>query len=336
MTWSFSLAFFLFIPLVVFAIYVLLFKTKKKGTLRYSFLGLISKNHFSLRASLAFLPSLLKGIAFVFVILALARPQSVKERSEQNVKGIDIMIVMDISLSMLVEDMGSQITRLDASRKVVSDFIKGRTSDRIGLIVFSGESFTRIPLTLDYNLILKVLSQIKPIRSIKQGTAIGVALANASARLKHSPPESRVIVFLTDGENNAGFIDPDVALQIAQRNKIKVYTIGLGSVSGQAPITYEDIDSFGNTVLRRVYVDSRINKDLMKKMAQKTNGEFFMAKNLKNLEDIFFRIDQLEKQDVKVNKWMEYKEHFSEFLQIGVILYFLSLILSTTVFFRGV
>ena len=336
MTWSFSSALLLFVPLFLIVLYLIFFQQKKRPSFRYSFLDLLPKGYFSIRVFFAPLPKILKIVSLVFIILALARPQSIEEKSEQNVKGIDIMIVMDISLSMLVRDMGAGLTRLESAKQVVSDFIKGRVSDRIGLIVFSGESFTKVPLTLDYDLILKTLSEVGPIHSIKQGTAIGVALANASVRLKHSSPDSRMIVFLTDGENNTGFIDPETALKIVRKDQIKVYTVGVGSVAGKGAIVFESEDERGRKFRQRAYVDSRINKKLMKKMAKETNGEFFMAKNLKSLQNIFYRIDELEKQIIKVHKWVEYREHFPYFLSLGIILYFLSLGLSLTLFFRGV
>ncbi|MGI9549421.1 MAG: vWA domain-containing protein [Bdellovibrionales bacterium] len=336
MTFAFSYAFLLIIPLFLFACYFLFFKNKKQASFRYSFLEALPKNYFSLRESLSPLPKILKILALLFVIVALARPQTIKEQSEQNVKGIDIMIVMDVSLSMLVKDMGRGLTRLEAAKKVVSNFIQGRVSDRIGLILFSGESFTKVPLTLDYDLVLKNLAEVQSISEIRQGTAIGVALANAAVRLKHSSPESRVIVFLTDGENNTGFIDPETALKIVRKNKIKVYTVGLGSVGGKDSIVFETKDAYGRKIRQRAYVNSRINKKLMKKMAEQTKGEFFMAKNLTSLQNIFNRINELEKQDIQVHKWMEYKEHFSYFLKIGIIFYAVSLFLSLSLFFRGV
>ena len=328
---------FLFlIPVLIAFFYILFFQKKIKGTFRYSNKEFFSKQPFSLRVFLSPLPFLLKGIALVLLIIALVRPQSVKERSEQNVKGLDIMIVLDISLSMLLEDMGPNLTRLESAKQVVKDFIGGRVSDRIGLIVFSGESYTLVPLTLDYELLLKNLSRVQPVQTLKQGTAIGVALANASARLKHSPPKSRIMVFLTDGESNVGFIDPLTALKIVKNNKIKIYTIGLGNVSGRAPIRYGVKGQQGRQFLQRAYVDATINKELMQKMADETGGQFFMATNLSNLKQIFEKINELEKQEIKISRWTEYKEHFPPFLRWGFGFYFMAFILSLTVFFRGV
>lgn len=335
MEWNNLEAFLLFVPLFYLYVHDSFLSKSKKGAFSYSGLHLLLKQGFSLRTSFIFLPKLFKFLALIFIILALARPHTAEDKANQTQKGVDIMIVMDISLSMLVEDMG-RITRLDSSKEVVKDFINGRLNDRMGLIVFSGESFTKVPLTFDHELLTSNLSQVKTLPSIKDGTAIGVALANATARLKHSPPDSRIIIFLTDGENNTGFIDPETALEIVRANRIKVYTIGLGSQSGTFPIRYETHDASGRSVYRRIYVHSRINKKLMKKISSQTGGEFFMAKNLMSLKRIFKRIDKMETYEIQINKWTQYEEHFESFLWIGAVVYFLSVFLSLTVFFRGI
>ena len=335
MTWHNPSAFFLLIPLLCVLIYWAFFSKKAKGAFFYSGLNLLAKKEFSFRASLDFLPKFIKLAALTFIVFALARPQTAEHITNQTQEGMDIMIVMDISLSMLVEDMGG-MTRLQASKQVVKEFIAGRPNDRMGLIVFSGESFTKVPLTFDHELLESNLAQVKTLSSIKDGTAIGLALANATVRLKHSPPDSRIIVFLTDGENNTGFIDPETALQLVRKNKIKVYTIGLGSESGTFPIKYEAHDAMGRSSYRKVYVNSRINKELMNKISSQTGGAFFMAKNLTSLKRIFKRIDELETYEIQIDRWTQYKEHFAGFLFTGSLLYFLSVLLSLTVFFRGI
>lgn len=330
-------AFLLLIPLFLISFYPLVLKEKKtKGVFLYSSLNLFSKKNFSLRVFFSFFPKALQILALVFVITALARPQKVEERVDQSQKGMDIMLVMDISLSMLIEDMGSKATRLASAKKVVKDFITGRPSDRMGLIVFSGESFTKVPLTFDQELLQKQLSSVQILPSIKGGTAIGVALANAAVRLKHSPPESRIIIFLTDGDNNTGFIDPETALDVVQKNQIKVYTIGMGSQSGTFPIKYEVEGQRGRRFYRTGYVESRINKDLMKKISSQTGGEFFMAHSLLSLKNIFKKIDKLETYEIQINKWTKKEEKFKDFLLVGFFSYLLSLFLSLTVFFKGV
>ena len=336
MTWHNPEAFLLLVLLFYLYIYSSFLSTNKKGTFFYSGLDLFFKKTFTLRAAFIFLPKLLKFVALIFVILALARPQTAEDKTNQSQKGLDIMIVMDISLSMLAEDMGPGMTRLESSKNVVRDFIQGRSNDRIGLIAFSGESFTQVPLTFDHKLLKSSLTQIKPLSSIKAGTAIGVALANAALRLKHSPTDSRIIILLTDGENNAGFIDPETALQIVKKDKIKVYTIGLGSQRGNVPIKYKERDAKGRSFYQKVYIETRINKKLLKKISFQTGGEFFIAKNLISLKKVFKKIDTLETYDIQINKWTQYEEHFITFLAIGAILYFLSLFFSLTVFFRGI
>ena len=290
---------------------------------------------------MAFIPDMLKTIALIFLIIAMARPQTFEERVDQTQKGLDIMLVVDISLSMLIEDMGAigmgiKRSRLNAAKEVVKDFVNGRPNDRIGLIVFSGESFTQVPLTFDHELLQNQIRKIKTLSSIKSGTAIGVALANATARMKNSPPKSRTIIFLTDGDNNSGFIDPDIALQIVRKNKIKVYTIGIGSRAGTFTIRYEAEDKFGRKFYRKAYVSSQINKDLLKKISSQTGGEFFIAQSLSSLKNIFKKIDELETYEMEINKWTKKKEHFETFLIFGFFSYLLSLFLSLTVFFKGI
>ena len=332
--WHSPLAFLLFIPLVVVGFYI--FLKKEKGSFLFSDLNLFSSSSSSLRASLVFVPTFLIIVSLCFMIFALSRPQRTENISQQTQEGLDIMIAMDISLSMMIEDMGPSLTRLKASKQVVERFIGGRPHDRIGLIIFSGESFTVAPLTYDHDLLKKNLLDIRPFSSVEGGTAIGVALANATARLQYSPKKSRLLIFLTDGENNTGFIDPETALDLVKQNKIKVYTIGLGRKSGQFFVKMEDQDPQGRRFDRKVPIQSRINKELMKKISDQTGGEFFMANSLSSLQDIFNKIDQLETYEFKINKWTKYEELFEPILWIAFILYFLSVLLSFTVFFRGI
>ena len=301
----------------------------------YSYLKIISKISPDIRGMLSPLPFLLKIIALCLIVWALARPQTIDEKQERNVKGLDIMFVMDISLSMLVEDMGARVTRLQAAKESMAEFIKNRISDRIGLILFSGESYTSVPLTLDYNVLLERLDQVQASNRIKPGTAIGVALANARARLQHSNEKNRVIIFLTDGESNAGAIDPLTALKVVKDADIKIYTIGVGRVSGRAPIVHHSTNSSGIKRPQIVYVNTRINKKLMQKMAEETQGKFFMATDKKYLENVFKEISSIEKQDIKVNKWTEYNENFSKPLEWAFGFYALAIFLNLTLLFRG-
>jgi len=335
-SWSTPWA-FLFLPVLLLIVFFVFFR-KKKGSFFYSSLDVFLKHSSSLRVQLLFLPLLLKALSLVFLILALARPQVIESFSRQTQDGLDIMIVMDISLSMLIEDMDNRnpVTRLEASKKVVREFIKGRLFDRIGLIAFSGESFTKAPLTYDHKLLEKYLSELDIDPSMAPGTAIGTALANSLARLKSSPEKSRIIVFLTDGENNTGFIDPETALGLVKKNNIKVYTIGLGQSSGEFFIKYKSKDPQGRDTYRRAKIASRINKELLQKISTETGGKFFMATGLQSLQNIFNQIDKLETYEIKTNQFTLYEEHFEDFLFLGFILYFASLFLSLTVFFRGI
>ena len=333
-TWHSPIAFLLLVFLLIVLLYI--FFNKKRGTFFYSDLSLFSNVPLSLRVQLDFIPKALKILSLIVLVIALARPQNTEKMSHQTQEGLDIMIAMDISLSMMVEDMGPSLTRLSASKQVVKQFVEGRPSDRIGLIVFSGESFTKIPLTYDHDLLKKSLLRIKPSTSIAGGTAIGVALANATARLQYSPKKSRLLIFLTDGENNTGFIDPETALELVKQNEIKVYTIGLGRKSGRFYVKMNYKNLQGRTVYKKVPIQSKINKELMQKISQQTGGEFFMANSLSSLQQIFSKIDELETYEIKINQWTKYKEYFEPFLLMGFILYLLSVFLSLTVFFRGI
>ena len=221
--WQSIWALLFLIPLILIIIYNQLNKRQRRATFKYSYLKTFKQISKSLRSYLVGLPNILKIAAIILAIVALARPQRSDTKIKRNVEGIDIMIALDISDSMLIEDM-KPVNRLEASKKTIKEFIEKRISDKIGLIVFSGESFTKVPLTLDYPLLLKTLSEITTTRTIKMGTAIGVALANSAGRLKESVAKSQVVVFLTDGENNSGTIDPETALEIAKGSELK-YTL---------------------------------------------------------------------------------------------------------------
>ena len=333
-SWNSPWAFILFLPLA-FVFLFILFRGKKAGFF-YSDLKVFSKQAVSFRVQLLFLPLILKVLSLAFMILALARPQTIESFSRQSQEGLDIMLVMDISLSMLVEDMGISFTRLSAAKNVVTQFIQGRPFDRMGLILFSGESFTKVPLTYDHKLLEKSLLESDVSFSIKPGTAIGLALANSTARLKSSPEKSRIIIFLTDGENNAGFIDPETALNLVKKNNIKVYTVGLGRKSGVSFIKYKDRDSLGRSIYRRARIESRINKKLMEKISRETGGKFFMATSFQSLENIFNEINKIETYEIKTDSFTLYHEYFEDFLWAGFLLFISAVFLSLTVFFRGI
>ena len=243
------------------------------------------------------------------------------------------MVALDISDSMLIEDM-RPTNRLESSKKVIHNFVIQRISDRIGLVVFSGESYTRVPLSLDYPVLLNNLKQVKTSRNIKMGTAIGVALANSVARLRESEAKSRVVILLTDGENNSGTIDPVTALEIAKGYGIRIYTIGVGR-DGQAQLPIFSKDLFGRKVKRYQPIHSKVNVPLLKKLARETRGKFYRATDTNTLEKVFGDINQLEKSKVEIHQYTKYGELFPPWLQGAFFLYLLGMVLSVGWLRRG-
>lgn len=333
MTWHSPIAFSLLILVVLFIGYYFLFLSKKKPTLKFSTLAEISKLPRGLRSYISQLPLILKVIALLLMIMALARPQQSDTKVKRNVEGIDIMMALDISDSMLIEDM-KPVNRMESSKKTIEDFIHKRISDRIGLIVFSGESYTRIPLTLDYPILIDSLRKVEPTRSIKMGTAIGVALANAVARLKDSTAKSRVIILLTDGENNSGTIDPETSLEIAKGYGIKIYSIGAG-VDGEAQLPVIQQDPFGRTIKTYQPIHSKVNDDLLGRLASETGGKYYRASSGAALQKVFQNIDRLEKTKIDVNKFTRYTELYQNYLAWALYLLIASVFLRLTVLRRG-
>lgn len=280
-------------------------------------------NRRSLKIYLYHLLFALKVIAFALMVTALARPQSTSSRQSVSVEGIDIVLAMDISGSMLAEDF--RPNRLEAAKEVAIDFIQGRPGDRIGLVVFSGESFTQCPLTTDHAVLVNLFDDIKS-GMIEDGTAIGDGLATAVNRLKESTAVSKVIILLTDGENNRGFIDPLSAAEIAKVFGLRVYTIGVGTI-GTAP--YPVPTPFG---VQYQQMEVRIDEPLMKKIAGLTNGKYFRATNKQKLEEIYQEIDKLEKSKVDVTEFRKKKEEFKPFLVAAFLLLLLDFILGISVF----
>ncbi len=336
MHWHSPYAFLLFIPWFVLVLYYFYYGRKKKATFRLSLLENLQLKK-TLKARLIESPAIFQFIALFLMIVALARPQMIDTHVKQNVKGVDIVIVLDISDSMLIEDM-SPGNRIGAAKKVIKDFISGLVYDRISLIVFSGESYTRVPLTLDYGLVLKSLSKVQTSHYdpyLKKGTAIGVALVNAVARLRNSKAKSKVIVFLTDGEDNVGVITPHTALEIVKKYKIKVYTIGVGSQGkGLSKIPREIIDVFGRKKIVYQTLIAQMNEKLLKQIAKESGGQYFRADSQSALDDIFSRIGQLEKSSIEAIQQKRYKDLFPEFLKIASTFYFLSFIFSFILFWK--
>lgn len=255
----------------------------------------------------------LRILAWALLVIALARPQSTSSRTDVSVEGIDIVMTMDISGSMLAEDF--RPNRLEASKDVAKDFISGRPNDRIGLVVFSGESFTQCPLTTDHGVLLNLVDEIKS-GMIEDGTAIGDGLGTAVNRLKESQAVSKVIILLTDGENNRGFVDPLSAAEIAKVYNLRVYTIGVGTI-GLAPYPIET--PFGRQYQQ---MEVRIDEKLLGRIADMTGGKYFRATNKNKLEEIYQEIDKLEKSKVDVTEFKKKKEEFLPFA-LGALLFLL-------------
>jgi Ca-activated chloride channel family protein len=326
-TFASPAAFLLFLPLAAIAIWAFARRKSRHPSLRFGSLGELARVAPSARARLAWLPLALQSVAICLAIVALARPQRADVKVKKSVEGIDIMLVLDVSDSMMIEDMLPN--RIEACKEVMKRFIQGRASDRIGLIIFSGESYTRVPLTLDYKMLLQNLAEVKISRNIKMGTAIGVALANAVARLKDSLAKSRVIVFLTDGENNSGTIDPETALDIAKGYGLKVYTIGAGR-DGDSQLPIEMEDAFGRKVKRYQPIHSTVNDELLGKMASETGGKYYRAETGDALSKVFRDIDRLEKTKIETNQFTRYAELFSPWAWAALATWLLALALGHT------
>ena len=266
----------------------------------------------------------LRYAAFLGFILALARPQQTNVTEDVNSEGIDIVLSIDISGSMLAEDF--KPNRIEASKEVATRFVRDRPSDRIGLVIFSGESFTQCPITIDHNVLVEQLEHIKS-GMLADGTAIGMGLATAVDRLRHAKSKSRVVILLTDGVNNTGLVDPETALQIAKTYGVRVYTVGVGS-KGNAMYPVPDQD--GNVTMQMMPV--QIDEALLTKISKETGGKYFRATNNTSLQKIYKEIDQLEKTKVEVNAYKHYKEWFWPFALLGVLCLALEMLLRYTLF----
>ncbi|MBO97539.1 MAG: aerotolerance regulator BatA [Flavobacteriales bacterium] len=260
----------------------------------------------SVKTKLKNIPYYLKLVAFSLLVIAIARPQSSTKWEESTTEGIDIIISMDISGSMLAEDL--KPNRLESSKNVAMSFISKRINDRIGLTIFSGESFTQCPLTTDHNVLINLFKDVKS-GMIEDGTAIGMGLANAVNRLKESNAISKVVILLTDGVNNSGTIAPLTAAEIAKKFGIRVYTIGIGS-EGFAPYPFQT--PFG---IQYQDVEVKIDEKTLQDIATITDGKYFRAKNNSTLKKIYEDIDLLEKSKIET---IEFNNKSEEFLPFGI------------------
>ncbi len=320
--------FLLLIPVWGFLIYTL--KKEKTNTIHVSSLESLSTVPTSLGARISRFMPLLKVLAVSCMILALARPQSGDEKINVMTEGVNIILALDLSGSMRALDFKRDneiITRLEAVKGVVADFIMERQGDRIGLVVFGSNAFTQLPLTRDYNTIAFMLDRLK-IGAAGPRTAIGDAIGISLKRLKDVESASNIIILLTDGKSNAGQLSWQDAVEIAAQRKVKIYTIGVGT-TGEVPFLVDGV--FGQ---RYVYQRVDMDWDALKTIAEKTSGSFFQATDIASLEKIYKMIDGLERTKVEVEKWVEYKELYSTLLAAGLMMFLAYLVLNHTRFMR--
>jgi Ca-activated chloride channel family protein len=319
--YPFFLLLLLLIPIMIFWYY---WRSKKKvPTFSFSNTNYFNGKNKSIKERLSDIPMFLRLLGLIVLIIALARPQSFSTGENVFTEGIDIALVLDISGSMLAEDF--KPNRLEAAKIITETFISSRESDQIGLVIFSRDAFTQCPLTIDYSVLKNLLLEVKS-GLIEDGTAIGNAIANGVNRLKDTKSKSKVMILLTDGVNNAGEVDPLTAAEIAKKFNIRIYTVGVGTM-GQAPYPFQT--PFG---VRYQMVPVEIDENVLTKIATATGGKYFRATNNKRLEAIYAEIDKLEKTKIEVISYRSKKEHFFPWLSLGLLIFFLELMISNTVF----
>ncbi len=313
----------LLIPVLVY--WYLSQHTKREGTVRFSNLLVLKKLKASKKQKLRHSLFILRILAITLVVIALARPRASFKEEEIETEGIDIVIALDVSSSMRAEDF-KPANRLEAAKIVAKDFINGRTNDRIGMVVFSGRSYTQAPLTLDYGILLSFIEDIH-IGMIEDGTAIGMAIATCVNRLRDSKAKSKVVILLTDGRNNRGELDPITASQLAGAMDVKIYTIGMGK-RGQAMYPVND------PIRGKYYVpmDVQIDEPMLQQIATNTNGNYFRATDEKKLEEIFVEIGELEKTKIEVKEYTRYSELFIWFVIPAAFFFLIEVLLANTYF----
>lgn len=322
--------FLLLLLLIPYLVWYLMFRKKSEPTMRMSDTNAYRYAPRSWKVTLMPLQLLLRIATFVLVVIVLARPQTSNSWKNETVEGIDIMLAMDVSTSMLAEDLSPN--RIEAAKKVAAEFIAGRPDDNIGLTIFAGESFTQCPMTIDHasllNLLHSVRTDIAATGLIQDGTAVGMGLANAVARLKDSKAKSKVVILLTDGSNNMGDISPMTAAEIAKSLGIRVYTIGVGT-TGTARYPLQ----VGGSV-QYVNLPVEIDTQTLSSIAAATDGNFYRATNTRELRNIYQEIDQLEKTKLNVKQYSKRYEAYQPFALAAIITLLLELLLRITIFRR--
>lgn len=318
----------LLLLLIPYIIWYLMYRKKSEPTMRMSDTNVYRYAPRSWKVTLMPVQTLLRVAVFILLVLALARPQTQNSWKNQTMEGINIMLAMDVSTSMLAEDL--KPNRMEAAKQVASEFIAGRPNDNIGLTIFAGEAFTQCPMTTDHasllNLLQNVRTDIAARGLIQDGTAIGMGLANAVSRLKDSKAKSKVVILLTDGSNNRGDLSPMTAAEIAKSFGIRVYTIGVGSAK-MAPMP-----PMATGLPQYINVPVEIDTKTLTDIAAATDGDFYRATNNSELKQIYKEIDKLEKSKMNVRKFSKRYEAYQPYALVAAILLLLEMLLKLTIF----
>lgn len=317
--WFFLL--FLLLPLLVF--WYVRKGRRNKPEMRISGMGSLMNGGKSTLVRLINLPFILRLLAISSIIVALARPQTRLSWQDLSAEGIDIVLAMDLSPSMLAQDF--KPNRLEAAKNVALDFINNRPTDRIGLVIFSGEAYTQCPLTIDHSVLKNLLMAVEP-DFLPEGTAIGMGLATSVNRLRESKAKSKVVILITDGENNAGSVSPLTAAEIAQLYGVRVYTIGVGT-RGMA---YSPVYRYPDGRFAFDYAEVRIDETLMKQISEMTNAQYFRATNNDALKEIYRKIDEMEKTKFESTEFRKKKEEFWPFALLAICFFLLEWFLRNT------
>jgi Ca-activated chloride channel family protein len=322
---TFANPYFLWLLLIVPAmiVYYFFYIRRKSSQVRFSSTAALKGISPTLKQRLHMLPFILKLLAFILAVIAIARPQSTSSGQNVTTEGIDIIMAIDVSSSMLAEDL--KPNRIEAAKKVAESFIDSRPNDRVGIVIFGGESFTQCPLTTDHGVLKNLLGGIES-GLLADGTAIGEGLATAVNRIRKSTAKSKVIILLTDGVNNVGAIAPETAGEIAKTFGIRVYTIGVGT-RGLAPYPFKT--PFG---IQYQNTEVQIDEEVLQKIASETDGKYFRATNTPKLKEIYDSIDKLEKTKIDVTEFRNHTEEFYPWALAALLLFCLDPILRFTYF----
>lgn len=313
---------FLLLLLIPYIVWYVLRRKRLDATLRISDARVYAHTPKSYKNYLLHVPFLLRVMALTLLVIVLARPQTTDKWQNSEIEGIDIMLAIDVSTSMLAEDL--KPNRLEAAKDVAAEFINGRPNDNMGITLFAGETFTQCPLTVDHAVLLDMIHNIK-CGYIEDGTAVGMGVANAVTRLKDSKAKSKVIILLTDGTNNKGDISPLTAAEIAKNYGIRVYTIGVGT-NGVAPYPYP----VGNTV-QYINMPVEIDEQTLSQIATITDGNYFRATSNSKLKEVYEEIDKLEKTKLNVKEYSKREEEYQWFALAAFLCVLLEVLLRNSI-----